>query len=73
MIYILSWTLKKHQKNSFQATTLKVEEYSRTFQGLPQKFKNFSTVREPCVTWPQGYKNISPRPTYRRYENRNFL
>ena len=72
MIYILSWTLKK-KKNSFQATTLKVEEYSRTFQGLPQKFKNFSTVREPCVTWPQEHKNVSPRPTYRRYENRNFL
>ena len=42
MIHILSWTTKKHQKNSFQATTFKVEENSRTFQGLAQKFKDFS-------------------------------
>ena len=30
MIYILSW--KKVSKNTFQATTFKVEENSRTFQ-----------------------------------------
>ena len=42
MIYILSWTTKKEQKNSFQTTTFKVEENSRTFQGLAQKFKDFS-------------------------------
>ena len=41
MIYILSWTTKKHQ-NSVQATTFKVKESSRTFQGLAQKFKDFS-------------------------------
>ena len=41
MIYILSWTLKKKKKNSFQATTLKVEEYSRTFQGLPKNSGTF--------------------------------
>ena len=34
MIHILSWTTKKHEKNTFQATTFKVEENSRTFQGL---------------------------------------
>ena len=39
MIYILSWTTKSI-KNSFQATTFKVEENS-TFQGLAQKFKDF--------------------------------
>ena len=42
MIYILSWTTKKEQKNSFQTTTFKVEENSRTFQGLAQKFKALS-------------------------------
>ena len=42
MIHILSWTTKKHEKNTFQATTFKVEENSRTFQGLAQKFKDFS-------------------------------
>ena len=41
MIYILSWTTKKHQ-NSVQATTFRVKESSRTFQGLAQKFKDFS-------------------------------
>ena len=42
MFYILSSTTKKHKKNSFQATTFKVEENSRTFQGLAQKFMEFS-------------------------------
>ena len=37
MIYILSWTTKKHKK-----TLSKVEENSRIFQGLAQKFKDFS-------------------------------
>ena len=46
MISILSWTTKKHQKNSFQATTFKVEENSRTIQGLAQKFKDFSRKME---------------------------
>ena len=32
----------KSNKNTFQATTFKVEENSRTFQGLAQKFKDFS-------------------------------
>ena len=40
MIYIV---LDKQiaSKNSFQLTTFKVEENSRTFQGLAQKFKGF--------------------------------
>ena len=42
MTYILSWTTKKHQKTSFQDTTFKVEENSRTFQGLPLKFKDLT-------------------------------
>jgi len=33
---------QKALKNTFQATTFKVEEYSTTFQGLAQKFKDFS-------------------------------
>ena len=33
---------KSIKKKSLQATTFKVEENSRTFQGLTQKFKDFS-------------------------------
>ena len=33
---------KKSSKNTCQATTFKVEENSRTFKGLAQKFKDFS-------------------------------
>ena len=40
MIYILSWTTKKHQRILSQASALEVEENSRTFQGLAQKFKD---------------------------------
>jgi len=32
---------QKASKDTFLATTFKVEENSRTFQELPQKFKNF--------------------------------
>ena len=42
MIYILSSTSRKALKNTFQVTTFKVEENARTFQGLAQKFKDFS-------------------------------
>ena len=41
MIYIVLEN-QKASKNSFEATTFKVEENSRTFQGLAQKFKDFS-------------------------------
>ena len=37
MINILSLTTKNHQKNTFQGTSLKVEE----IQGLAQKSKDF--------------------------------
>ena len=33
---------QKASKNTFQATTLKVEENSGTFEGLAKKFKDFS-------------------------------
>ena len=33
---------QKALKNTSQATTFKVEDNSRTFQGLAQKFKDFS-------------------------------
>ena len=33
---------QKASKNSFQATTFKVEENSSSFKGLAQKFKDFS-------------------------------
>ena len=52
MIYILSWTTKKASNNSFQATTFKVEENSRTFQELAQKFKDFSRLCKPCKLTP---------------------
>ena len=42
MIHILSWTTKKQQKNTFQATRFEVKENSRTSQGCAQKFKDFS-------------------------------
>ena len=41
MIYIVS-NNQKALKISFQAITFKVEENSRTFQGLAQKLKDFS-------------------------------
>ena len=42
MIYILSWITKKHLKSTFQATTFKVEENSRT---SPKIQRLFNTVR----------------------------
>ena len=42
MIYILSWTTKKHQIVLSRPPHSKLEENSRTFQGLAQKFKDFS-------------------------------
>ena len=52
MIYILSSTTRKAFKNTFQATTFKVQENSRTFQGLAQTFKDFSRLCEPWVYPP---------------------
>ena len=46
MSYILSWTTKKHLKNTFQATSFKVKENSRTFEGLAETFKDFSRKNE---------------------------
>jgi len=48
MIYILSWANKRALKNTFQATTFKVEENSRTFQGVTLKFMDFSRLRVHC-------------------------
>ena len=36
MFYIMSWTTKKHKKNSFQATTFKVEDNS--FRRMRRRF-----------------------------------
>ena len=65
MIYILSWKTKKNQKNIFQATTFKVEENSRIFQGLPLKFKDFfKTVRTLRQHFLLSYlKRPPPRQT----------
>ena len=48
MIYILKTVLDKQKasKNSFQVTTFKVEENSRTFQGLAQKLRIFEGKME---------------------------
>ena len=35
MIYSLSWTTKKHLKNTFKATTFKVKENSGLFKDFP--------------------------------------
>ena len=63
MIYILKTILDKQKasKNSFPVTTFKVEQNSRTFQGLFKekwnlrtfqglslKFKDFSRLCDPC-------------------------
>ena len=42
MIHIVIENQKLISKNTFQATTLLVEENSRNFQGQAQKFKGFS-------------------------------
>ena len=42
MISIPFLNKQKALKNTFQATTFKVEENSRTFHGLAQKFRDFS-------------------------------
>ena len=48
MIYILSSVLdnQKASKNSFQATTFKVEENSRTFQDLHRTLRTFQGKME---------------------------
>ena len=51
MIYILSSTSRKALKNTFQATTFKVQENSRTFQGK-MEFKDFSRLCEPWIYPP---------------------
>ena len=52
MIYILKTILDKQKasKNSFPVTTFKVEQNSRTFQGLAQKFKDFSRTFQDSTT-----------------------
>ena len=42
MIYILSWTTKKHQNTLFKPTHSKLRTFLRTFQGLAQTFKDFT-------------------------------
>ena len=59
MIYILSWTTKKHQKTLSRPLHSKLKKIQglfkdlhrnlRTFQGLPLKFKDFLRLCEPCL------------------------
>ena len=44
MIHILSWTTKKHKKNTFQAATCKVEENSRTSPKIQGLFKTVQAL-----------------------------
>ena len=48
----MSWTTKKHLTNTFQTTTFKVEENSRTFQELAEKCKDFSR------NYPKNFKDF---------------
>ena len=57
MINTLSWTTKKHQKTLSRPphSKLKITQglfrekcNSKTFQGLPLKFKDLSRLCEPC-------------------------
>ena len=57
MIYILSWTIKKHQETLSRPLHSKLKKIqgllkekwnSRTFQGLPLKFKDCSRLCKPC-------------------------
>ena len=66
IICILSWTTKKHQKALSRPLHSKLKKIqglfkekwnSRTFQGLPLKFKDFSRLREPCQ-YVRVYKTI---------------
>ena len=62
MIYILSWTTKKHQivlsrpphskLKKIQGLFKDLHRNLRTFQGLPLKFKDLSRLCEPC--WHPG-------------------
>ena len=54
---------QKASKNNFQATTFKGEENSRTFQGLVQKFKDFSRLCEP---WGNEHSTAIEQVTYHR-------
>ena len=66
MIYILSWTTKKHQKNLSRPLHSKFKKIyglfkekwnSRTFQGLPLKFNDFSSVGKPCIKQAKTYQD----------------
>ena len=45
MIYILSWTTKKQEKKLSKLLHLKL----KNIHGLAQKFKDFSSLCEPCT------------------------
>ena len=51
---------QKTLKNTFQATTFNVEENSSPFQGLAQKFKDFSR-KNGIQGLPLKFKDISRR------------
>ena len=62
MIHILSRTTKKQQKNTFQASTFKVKENSRTSQGFAKKFKDFSRKKWNSQTFqglPLNFNDFS--------------
>ena len=62
MVYILSWTTKKHQKALCRPLHSKLKTIqglfkekwnSKTFQELPKKFKDFQECANPVKVVPQ--------------------
>ena len=68
MIYILSWTTKKHQKilsrplhsklKKIQGPFKDLHRNLRTFQERPLKFKDFSRLCKPCGLFTSKSKII---------------
>ena len=62
MIYILSWTTKKLQKILSRPAHSKLK---KTFQGLAQKFKDFSRkngIQGPFEYFPQNSRTFQDCP-----------
>ena len=68
MIHILSWTTKNNQK-TLSKPTFKVEESSRTFQGLAQKFKDFSRTSLKIQGLFQTVRTLSKIGLYFTHRN----
>ena len=55
--------IEYNSRNSFQATTFKAKDNSRTFQGLAQQFKDFQDCANPVkVNWELTTQVINGLP-----------